>query len=121
MPGFDKLPNRVKAALSKESPRVAWVAGLATGLPAAYYLAAIAAILKSGSSAGVQVAALIVFNVVAFMQAVVPLVAFLFAPEATGELPSTGRGDGTRRNRRHLPSDRRGQKTLMQASDPTLL
>jgi heme/copper-type cytochrome/quinol oxidase subunit 4 len=83
MPGFDKLPNRVKAALSKESPWVAWVAGLATGLPAAYYLAAIAAILKSGSSAGVQVAALIVFNVVAFMQAVVPLVAFLFAPEAT--------------------------------------
>jgi hypothetical protein len=83
MPGFDKLPNRVKAVLSKESPWVAWIAGLAAGLPAAYYLAAIAAILKGGSSAGTQVAALIVFNVVAFGQAEVPIVGYVIAPGPT--------------------------------------
>jgi len=83
MPGFDKLPGRVKAALSKESPWVAWIAGLSVGMPTAYYLAAIAAILKSGSSAGMQIAALIVFNVIAFAQAEVPIVSFLIAPKAT--------------------------------------
>ena len=83
MPGSDKLPGRVKAALSKESPWVAWVAGLAVGMPTAYYLAAIAAILKSGSSVGLQVTALIVFNVIAFAQAEIPIVSFLIAPDAT--------------------------------------
>ena len=83
MPGFDKLPGRVKNALSKESPWVAWIAGLAVGMPTAYYLAAIAAILKSGSSAGVQILALVVFNVIAFAQAEVPIVSFLVAPDAT--------------------------------------
>jgi hypothetical protein len=83
MPGFDKLPGRVKAALSKESPWVAWVAGLAVGMPTAYYLAAIAAILKSGIGAGTQIAALVVFNVIAFAQAEVPIVSFLLAPNAT--------------------------------------
>jgi hypothetical protein len=83
MPGFDKLPERVKQALSKESPWVAWIAGLALGMPTAYYLAAIAAILKSGSSAGVQIAALVVFNIIAFAQAEIPIVSFLIAPDAT--------------------------------------
>jgi len=83
MPGFDKLPGRVKGALSKESPWVAWIAGLAVGMPTAYYLAAIAAILKSGSSAGVQIVALVVFNVIAFAQAEVPIVSFVVAPDAT--------------------------------------
>jgi len=83
MPGFDKLPGRVKKALSRDSPWVAWVAGLAVGMPTAYYLAAMAAILNSGSAAGIQVAALIVFNVIAFAQAEVPIVSYLVAPEET--------------------------------------
>jgi len=83
MPGFDKLPGRVKTALSKESPWVAWIAGLSVGMPTAYYLAAIAAILKSGVGAGTQIAALVVFNLIAFAQAEIPIVSFLIAPEAT--------------------------------------
>ena len=83
MPGFAKLPERVKNALSQESPWVAWIAGLAVGMPTAYYLAAIAAILNSGSTAGAQVAALIVFNVISFAQAEVPIVSYLIAPEDT--------------------------------------
>jgi hypothetical protein len=83
MPRFDQLPERVKNTLLKESPWVAWIAGLAVGMPTAYYLAAIAAILKSADAAGVQVAALIVFNVIAFAQAEIPIVSFLISPEGT--------------------------------------
>jgi hypothetical protein len=83
MRGFDKLPGRVKAVLSKESPWVAWVAGIAVGMPSAYYLAAIAAILKSGAGGGAQVAALVVFNVVAFAQSEIPIGSYLIAPDAT--------------------------------------
>ena len=83
LPGFDRLPARAQAALKRESPWVAWIAGLAVGLPTAYYLAAIAAILKSGGSAGAQAGALIVFNLIAFGLAEIPMVSFLAAPEAT--------------------------------------
>jgi hypothetical protein len=83
IPGFAKLPAPVRKALSKESPWVAWIAGLAVGTPSACYAAAIAAILKSDSSAGEQIAALIVFNVIGFAQAAIPMVSFLIKPEAT--------------------------------------
>ena len=52
-------------------------------MPTAYYLAAIAAILKSGVGVGTQIAALLVFNVIAFAQAEIPIVSFLVAPDAT--------------------------------------
>jgi len=83
MPGFSKLPDWVKTALAKESPWVAWVAGLAVGLPTAYYLAAIAAILQAGGSASIQIAALVVFGVIGFAQAEIPIVTFAIVPEAT--------------------------------------
>ena len=83
LPGFARLPARAQAALQSESPWVAWVAGLAVGMPTAYYLAAIAAILKSGAGVSTQVGALLVFNVVAFALAEIPIVSFWAAPEAT--------------------------------------
>jgi hypothetical protein len=83
MPGFAKLPRQIKSALSKESPWVAWMAGLAVGTPNACYVAAIAAILKSDSSAVAQTAALITFNLIAFAQAEIPIVGFLITPDAT--------------------------------------
>ena len=83
LPGFDRLPARAQTALKTESPWVAWVAGLAVGMPTAYYLAAIAAILKAGGSAGAQVGALVVFNLVAFGLAEIPMGSFLIAPDAT--------------------------------------
>jgi hypothetical protein len=83
LPGFDRLPPRAQNALKSESPWVAWIAGLAVGMPTAYYLAAIAAILKSGVAVSTQVGALFVFNVVAFALAEIPMVSFLAAPEAT--------------------------------------
>jgi hypothetical protein len=82
-PGFDRLSPRAQAALKTESPWVAWIAGLAVGLPSAYYLAAIAAILKSGGGTAPQVAALVVFNVIAFALAEIPIVSYSLAPDAT--------------------------------------
>ncbi len=52
-------------------------------MPGAYYLAAIAAILKAGVGTAEQVGALLVFNVVAFAVAEVPLASFAVAPEQT--------------------------------------
>ena len=54
-------------------------------MPTAYYLAAIAAILGAGAGVATSVAALIVFNVIAFALTEVFLVSFLWAPEATRE------------------------------------
>src|SRR5208283_5864744 len=82
-PGFAELPVRTQNALRSESPWVAWVRGVAGGMPTAYYLAAIAAILSSGASAGTAVGALVLFNVVAFASAEIPMVSFLIAPETT--------------------------------------
>jgi len=83
LPGFEKLPQRAQDALRSESPWIAWIAGVSVGMPTAYYLAAIAAILKSGVGTGGQIAALLVFNVVAFAVAEVALVSFTIAPDAT--------------------------------------
>ena len=82
-PGFDKLPHRLQHALRSGSPWVAWAAGFSFGMPGAYYLAAIAAILKSGVGAGVQVLALLVYNLIAFAVAEIALVGLLVAPDGT--------------------------------------
>ena len=83
LPGFEKLPRRLQDALHNESPWIAWIYGVGFGMPSAYYLAAIAAILKSGDGTAAQIGALLVFNLVAFAIAEIPLVSFAVAPEAT--------------------------------------
>jgi len=82
---FQKLPGPMQKALRSESARVGWIAGVAIGMPTAYYLAAIAAILGSGAGVATSVAALIVFNLIAFAITEVFLISFLRAPEATRE------------------------------------
>ena len=62
---------------------VAAVAGLAIALPSVDFLAVLAVILASGHGAAVQVAALMLFQVVAFMLVEIPLVAYLVAPRRT--------------------------------------
>lgn len=83
LPGLTRLPPRVQAALNSRSIWVAWIAGLGMGVPTPYYLAAIAAILTSGAAVGPQVGTLVVFNIVGFAAAEVPIVSFWLAPEAT--------------------------------------
>jgi hypothetical protein len=62
---------------------VAAVAGLAIALPSVDFLAVLAVILASGTGAGTQVAALMLFQVVAFMLVEIPLIAYLVAPQRT--------------------------------------
>ncbi|BDX34816.1 hypothetical protein TUM20985_53630 [Mycobacterium antarcticum] len=59
------------------------VAGLAIALPSVDFLAVLAVILASGIGAATQVAALMLFQVVAFMLVEIPLIAYLIAPQRT--------------------------------------
>ena len=85
-PGFQKLPARLQTMLRQESLWVAWIAGVAVGMPSAYYLAAIAAVLTSGGGTVTKVGALVVFNVIAFALALFPSMSYLVAPDATQSL-----------------------------------
>ena len=69
--------------LSRHSLSAAGIAGLGIALPSVDYLAALAVILASGAAALTQVAALLMFNVVAFALVEIPLLAYLLAPKTT--------------------------------------
>jgi Sap, sulfolipid-1-addressing protein len=86
-------PPRTPAALSRLSPRardavegghlwVAVVAGFGSATPWEY-LVALTAILASGAGAGAQVSAVVVFAVVAFAVAEIPLISYLAAAART--------------------------------------
>jgi hypothetical protein len=62
---------------------VAATAGLAIALPSLDFLAVLAVILASGTGAATQVAALVLFQVVAFTLVEVPLISYLVAPQRT--------------------------------------
>ncbi|MGV9798687.1 GAP family protein [Mycobacterium sp. NPDC003449] len=83
LPIVSKLPASIKAALRGEAAWAAGLLGLSNGIPTPYYLAAMAAALTSGAAVGQQLAALIVFNLIAFAAALIPIVSFWIAPDAT--------------------------------------
>ena len=83
VPVLRRVVPRLRRALEEESPWVAWIAGVAVGLPGAYYLAALALVLKSGSAPASQVAALVVFNLALFAIVWIPLAGYLVRPAAT--------------------------------------
>jgi hypothetical protein len=78
-----RLSTQARRLTNGSSPWVAAVAGLGIALPSVDYLAALAVILASGTAAMTQVAALLMFNVVAFALVELPLVAYLIAPHRT--------------------------------------
>ncbi|MFZ1161305.1 GAP family protein [Mycobacterium sp.] len=71
--------------LKGDSLPVAGIAGLSIALPSVDYLAALAVILASGAAALRQVAALLMFNAVAFALVEIPLLAYLLAPDPTAK------------------------------------
>lgn len=83
LPIISKLPDGIKSALRGEAAWAAALLGLTNGFPTPYYLAAMAAALTSGAAVGQQMAALVVFNVIAFAAALIPLISFWIAPDAT--------------------------------------
>ena len=72
-----------------ESLSVAGIAGLSIALPSVDYLAALAVILASGAAALTQVAALLMFNVIAFALVEIPLLAYILAPNKTATSMAT--------------------------------
>ncbi len=83
-----------------DSLPVAGIAGLSIALPSVDYLAALAVILASGATAPTQVAALLMFNVVAFALVEIPLLAYVLAPEKTAT-SMTALHNWIRSRRRH--------------------
>lgn len=83
VPGLSKLPAGMQAALRGEAPWAAALLGLINGFPTPYYLAAMAAALTSAAALAEQMAALVVFNLVGFLAALIPIISFWVAPEAT--------------------------------------
>ncbi|MFV8052375.1 GAP family protein [Mycobacterium sp. 48b] len=83
VPALSKLPAGMQSALRGEAPWAAALLGLINGFPTPYYLAAMAAALTSGAALAEQMAALVVFNLVGFLAALIPIVSFWVAPEAT--------------------------------------
>lgn len=77
------LAPRVQRLLNGRSLWIAGIAGLGIALPSADYLAALAIILASGTTATTQVGALLVFNLVAFALVEIPLLSYLLAPQTT--------------------------------------
>ncbi len=81
--GLGRLSTRARRLLNGRSLWIAAVAGLGIALPSVDYLAALAVILASRAAAMTQVAALLMFNVVAFAFVEIPLVGYLLAPRTT--------------------------------------
>lgn len=77
------LATRFQRLLNGRSLWIAGIAGLGIALPSVDYLAALAVILASGTTAMTQVGAVLVFNFVAFALVEIPLLAYLLAPQAT--------------------------------------
>ena len=82
-PSAGNLATRAQRLLNGRSLWIAGIAGLGIALPSVDYVAALAVILASGAAAMTQVGALLMFNVVAFAMVEIPLLAYLFAPQAT--------------------------------------
>ena len=73
----------IRGQLEGGSLMVAFVAGLGLATPPVEYLAAIIAILASGGTAAEQVGAALMFTLVAFTVAEVPLISYLATPAKT--------------------------------------
>lgn len=79
-PQRDPWSERV---LSRGSAPIAFAVGVALNLPGAFYLVALKDIAQAESGLGNQVVAIVVFNLIMFALAEVPLLGYSFAPEAT--------------------------------------
>ncbi len=79
-PARDPWSERV---LSRGTAPIAFAVGVALNLPGAFYLVALKDIAQAENGFGSQLAAILVFNLVMFILAEVPLLGYSFAPEAT--------------------------------------
>jgi hypothetical protein len=69
--------------LSRGSAPVAFAVGVALNLPGAFYLVALKDIAQGQHGIGAEVFAIVIFNLIMFLFAEVPLLGYSFAPEKT--------------------------------------
>ncbi len=69
--------------LSRGTAPIAFAVGIALSLPGAFYLVALKDIAQGQNDFGAQLFAIVVFNLIMFVFAEVPLLGYSFAPEAT--------------------------------------
>jgi hypothetical protein len=79
-PPRDPWSERV---LNRGNVPIAFAVGITLNLPGAFYLVALKDIAESQNGIGTQVLAIVVFNLIMFVFAEVPLLGYSFAPEAT--------------------------------------
>lgn len=79
-PQRDPWSERV---LSRGTAPIAFAVGVVLNLPGAFYLVALKDIAQGQDGLGNQVVAIVIFNLIMFVLAEVPLLGYSFAPEAT--------------------------------------
>ena len=79
-PQRDPWSERV---LSRGSAPIAFAVGVALNLPGAFYLVALKDIAQGVSGLGSQIVAIVIFNLIMFVLAEMPLLGYSFAPETT--------------------------------------
>ncbi len=79
-PPRDPWSERV---LNRGNVPIAFAVGIALNLPGAFYLVALKDVAQSQSGIGAQVFAIVIFNLIMFVLAEVPLLGYSFAPQAT--------------------------------------
>ena len=77
------LPRRLPVLVQNGSVGMAFIAGVCTSAPPLEFWGAVLAILASGATGGTQVSAVIVFLLVGYAIAEIPLVCYLAAPSRT--------------------------------------
>lgn len=79
-PSRDPWSQRV---LNRGTAPIAFAVGVALNLPGAFYLVALKDIARGQHGTGSQVFAIVLFNLIMFALAELPLLGYFFAPEAT--------------------------------------
>lgn len=81
-PTRDPWSQRV---MNRGTAPIAFAVGVALNLPGAFYLVALKDIAQNQHATGSQVLAVVIFNLIMFAFAEIPLLGYLFAPETTGQ------------------------------------
>ena len=76
-------PSRTQLMLNEGTPWAAFAAGLIVCLPGIWYLDALKDIAQSNPSTGTVIVEIVIFIVIMFVLAEVPLIGYVVAPEAT--------------------------------------
>lgn len=79
----DDGPGRLERLLQNSSPGMAFLIGVAFNLPGGCYVVCLAQLADHGASVAGGVAAILLFNVIMFLPAEVPLVLYLRDPTTT--------------------------------------